>query len=168
MNPDLLKLLGLKADADLPAALAAVADMKIRTDNAEALARESRADAKTAREDLAALKTEQAKADVEHRIQRCQDQGKLTVAEADKLREKFAARCARGAVAVELFVEDLADVEASEPSPLSKRATGMDNNPAPSKADVNRDLYAGLDVDEAAILQVEKAQAEAIANERVI
>jgi hypothetical protein len=101
------------------------------------------------------------------RIQRCQDQGKLTPANAEKLREKFAARCTKGAVAVELFVEDLADVEASEPLPLSKRAVGMDKHAAPSAddpdtiTDADREMYAGLDVTDAAILAAKKADAHA-------
>jgi ATP-dependent protease ClpP protease subunit len=165
VNEQTLKLLGLRADAGEDQIIEAVASTVLRAEQAEALAKDVRAEVTTVTAERDALAAANVTASVAHRIETLKTQGKCTPAEADALAEKFAARCGRGQLAIDLFLEDLTELEAKNPLALAQ-SSGLDARTAPGPVDPNvvtpaqRAMY-GADVPDEQILKAEQAQAKA-------
>ncbi len=165
VNPDILKLLGLKADASDDQIIKAVGVLAARADDAEKLTKEYQVDAAAARAERDILAVANTTADVAHRIKSLEAKGKKTPAEAKALGEKWAKNSQRGAVAVELFLEDLVEYEGKDPLPMT-RASNLDGRDAPDVGGdptevtpAMRKLY-GPEVSDAQILKTEIAQAQ--------
>jgi ATP-dependent protease ClpP protease subunit len=171
VNPKILALLGLEADATDEQSATAVLSLMTRADQAETVAKEYQTELATARAELASLSSAKEQADVAHRIKQLETSGRRTPHQAEELAKKYADRVARGPLAVELFLEDLAEAEQKEPLALTAKS-GLDERDAPSGdsdtviTPADRKLYAdmGASVSDAQILADKKRYAEAARN----
>jgi len=135
MNEHSLSLLGLKADASETEITAAIAQLSVRAHVADALKAEAEEKAKAEAERADAEAKAKAFADVEHRIEALQTSGRKTPAQAEAMRAKWAARADKPDAAA-AFLEDLAEAEACEPSPLVGRSE-LEGKAAPLAGDPN-------------------------------
>lgn len=159
LNPQILSLLGLEQSAGDSDVVAAVAELSLRATQAEALATEAAKEAREASEKATALEVEKTRESVAHRIKALEMSGRATPAEAKALTAKFAARAEKGSLAIDLFLEDLAELEGKEPSPLAGRSVTVGQELPTGDAssvvtEIDRKLYAdaGLQVSDETIL----------------
>ena len=165
MHPQILSLLGLAPDTADATVIESLAGLKLEAHQATELASTLRAEASKLRAERDELASAGVAADVRHRLDTLQAQGKITPAECVSLASKFSVRSERGPLAVELFVEDLAELEARDVLTLAK-PSGLDNRDAPRPNDPNivdnakRAMY-GPSVSDEQIIATEKRFAQA-------
>jgi len=133
MNPEILKALGLTADARDPEVLAAIQAITAQVGEQRNIIDQARADLKAERE-----RGEEIRAQAErelaftHKIDLAQASGKLEPAQADKYRARFNAAKERGPEALAFFIEsaseDLEVVRSKKTEPLE---TPEASNPTP-------------------------------------
>lgn len=113
--------LGLDPKAEhKPEAVAAAIDaIKNERDEYKVALGEKKTELRTVRAERDALKTEADDVKIAARLDRLQAAHCITPDQRAKLDEKYQARKARGPVAVELFVEDLEEIEAAGPHPFA-------------------------------------------------